>query len=229
MQTVVDALLVGAVRPLGAAGHLSGIGKQPVTGPLWLGVNGLEMDGQADVRHGGPDKAVHHYAYDHYPFWRDAVGARKVLDAPGAFGENLSTLGMTEENVCIGDVFQLGGALVEVSQTRQPCWKLNLRFDARTMALQLQRSGKTGWYYRVLAPGLVAAGDAMHLVRRPRPEWSLARLIEALYHRLADEKMLSELSQLPELPVRWRELFARRLSTGEIEDWSERLDNASGE
>jgi len=226
METVIDALLAGAVQPLGATGHLSGIAKLPVQRALRLGVNGFEGDGQADARHGGPDKAVHHYASEHYPHWIGALGAQPVLQQPGAFGENLSTRGMNEENVCIGDVFRLGAAVVEVTQTRQPCWKLNTRFNHATMALDVQRSGKTGWYYRVLETGLVAPGDPMRLLERPHAAWPLARILEALYLRTADAEMLAQLAQLAALPVRWRELFARRLATGTVEDWSERLQGA---
>jgi MOSC domain-containing protein YiiM len=224
MDAVIDALLVGAVQALDDTGHLSGIAKLPVRRALQLGVNGFEGDGQADIRHGGPDKAVHHYAIEHYAHWIEAIGPESVLVMPGAFGENLSTRGMTEETVCIGDIYRLGTAVVEVSQTRQPCWKLNARFRRSDMSLRVQRSGKTGWYYRVLETGLVAPGDTMRLLERPHAAWPLSHILEALYHRTADEEMLARLAVLTALPPRWRELCARRLSTGQLEDWSERLN-----
>jgi len=226
METVIDALLVGAVQSFGNTGHRSGIAKLPVRRALQLGVNGFEGDGQADARHGGPDKAVHHYALENYAYWVKAIGPQAVLVMPGAFGENLSTRGMTEQTVCIGDIYQLGTAVVEVTQTRQPCWKLNSRFERSDMALRVQRSGKTGWYYRVLKTGLVAPGDAMRLLERPHAVWPLARILEALYLRTSDQEMLEQLAVLPALPARWRELFARRLATGHVEDWSERLGQA---
>ncbi len=87
--------------------------------------------------HGGPDKAVHHYPADHYPFWRSELAGHPLLVAPGAFGENISTLGLVEADICIGDRFRLGSALVEVSQGRQPCWKLDHRFGNAAMTAQV--------------------------------------------------------------------------------------------
>ena len=160
MNITIDALLTGTVRPLGDSGRDSGIDKHPVGVRLWLGLEGLNGDEQADRRfHGGPEKALHHYARDHYPAWLEALGERAVLGGPGAFGENISTAGMTESEVCVGDVYRAGTALIQVSQARQPCWKLDHRFGRRGMAAQVQASGMTGWYYRVLRTGWLAVGD----------------------------------------------------------------------
>lgn len=165
---VVEALLVGRVAPLGV-GVLSAIDKHRVDVPLALGASGLQGDEQADRRHhGGDDKALHHVAAEHYAWWAGelpGVDARRWV--PGAFGENLSTCGMTEHEVCVGDRYALGDAQVEVSQARQPCWKLNLRFDVADMARRVQACRRTGWYYRVRREGVVAAGDTLRLLERP--------------------------------------------------------------
>ncbi len=146
MNAKLDALLIGAIRPLADTAHASAIGKQPVHERLWLARTGFAGDEQADRKHhGGPDKAVHHYAFDHYALWAAEIGPRDVLARPGAFGENLSTRGIAERDVCIGDVFTLGGATLQVSQSRQPCWKLNARFGFRKMSARVQQSGRTGW------------------------------------------------------------------------------------
>src|SRR5690606_2988653 len=121
----VDALLAGAAKPYTRPGSRSAIDKRPLAGTVSIGTLGFDGDEQGDPRvHGGPDKAVHHYAFDHYPAWRGDIGDSPLLRAPGAFGENISTLGLDESNVCLGDRFELGTALLEVSQGRQPCWKL---------------------------------------------------------------------------------------------------------
>jgi MOSC domain-containing protein YiiM len=146
---------------------------------------------------------------------------------PGAFGENVTTHGMTERDVCIGDVYRAGTALLQVSQGRQPCWKLNRRFERPDAALSMQRSGATGWYYRVLQEGAIAPGDALVLVERPCPDWPLDRLIRALFPAdaaapgLADE--WGRAASLAPLAPNWRTAFARRVGTGRIEDWSRRL------
>ncbi|HJV54153.1 MAG TPA: MOSC domain-containing protein [Noviherbaspirillum sp.] len=228
MNTAIAALLVGPVRPLGATAHASGIDKQPVTQRLWLGAAGFAGDEQADRKHhGGPDKAVHHYAFDHYASWRDEIGPRAVFARPGAFGENLSTSGMTEADICIGDVFRLGGALVQVSQARQPCWKLNLRFGHPQMASLVQRSGRTGWYYRVLESGWVAPGEQLGLQERRHAGWPLARVLDVLYRRTLDLDALAQLARIPEFPASWHRLFERRLDAQAVEDWNARLGGES--
>src|SRR3546814_5998980 len=104
--------------------------------------------------------------FDHYPAWREDIGDSPLLHVPGAFGENISTRGLDEDNVCLGDRFELGSALLEVSQGRQPCWKLNDRFGVPDMVRRVQSSGRTGWYYRVLRPGTARAGEPLRLASR---------------------------------------------------------------
>lgn len=229
MKISIDALLTGPARPLGGTRHTSAIDKHPLDGPLWLGAPGFAGDEQADRKsHGGPDKAVHHYAFEHYPFWIERIGARDVLTRPGAFGENISTSGATESDVCIGDIYRAGEALLQVSQARQPCWKLNLRFEHPEMARLVQQNGRTGWYYRVLREGHVAAGDELVLEQRSQPAWPLARLLDALYRRTLEVPLMEELAVLPELTDGWRSLFRRRLDSGTVEDWRKRLDSRPG-
>lgn len=221
----VQAVLRGRAAPYTRPGTRSAIAKVPVRGPVQVGPLGLEGDEQGDPRvHGGPDKAVHQYAQEHCAAWRAELGTLAVLDAPGAFGENLASTGMTERSVCLGDQVQVGSVLLEVSQGRQPCWKLNDRFGGLPgMARRVQGSGRTGWYYRVLQPGHLQAGDALVLVARPFPEWTLARMTEVLYHRPLDSAALQALAALPLTPS-WQRLVQGRLERGAVEDWSARLD-----
>ena len=117
----IDALLRGKALPYSRPGTRSGIHKTPVEGHVLIGELGLEGDEQGDPRvHGGIDKAVHHYAFEHYAAWRSELGNSPILQQPGAFGENISTQGLTEADVCLGDRYQLGTAVLEVSQGRQP-------------------------------------------------------------------------------------------------------------
>lgn len=219
------SLRIGAVAPLGPRGVPSGIVKAPVTGPLTLSETGLAGDMQGDTkRHGGPEKAVHHYPFEHYAVWRDDLGSHPLLSSPGAFGENISTAGLAEDAVAIGDVFALGSAILEVSQGRQPCWKLNERFKRPDMARLVQAGGRTGWYYRVLRPGTVTPGDRLVRIDRRTPDWTLRRIWRAFYIDPLNRAELSGIATLERLAEGWRNHAARRLESNRIEDWTPRLD-----
>ncbi|WBU65380.1 MOSC domain-containing protein [Paracoccus aerodenitrificans] len=218
-------LLTGRKVLLAGSGRLSGIVKTPVERPLALGAEGFESDEQADRHvHGGIEKAVHHYPLDHYALWREELGDLPPLRQPGGFGENISTTGMTEKDVAVGDIFRLGTALLQVSQGRQPCWKLNFRFDVSDMARRVQMTGRTGWYYRVLQPGTVSPDDLLVLADRVAPDWPLIRLWRALYVHRLNQSELEGIAGLDVLADGWRKYAVRRLKSGRVEDWSKRLD-----
>jgi len=219
------SLRMGRAVPYGPRGAPSAIDKQPVAGPVLLTPEGLAGDEQGDrAHHGGRDKALHHYPAEHYPFWRRRFPQEADRFVEGGFGENLSTEGLTEAEVCVGDRFHLGSAIIEISQARQPCWKLNIRFGLPEMARETQESGRTGWYYRVVTPGAVAADDKLLLLSRPHPEWPLDRILRILYRRGVDREGLAALADLEVLAANWRELAARRLARGEVESWRRRLE-----
>lgn len=223
----VNALLTGCAKPYSRPGSFSGIDKHPLNASVHIGELGLSGDQQGDPRvHGGPDKAVHHYPFEHYADWQQELGPLPLLQVPGAFGENISTHGLDEGNVCIGDQFALGDAVLEVSQGRQPCWKLNDRFDVPDMARRVQNTGRTGWYYRVLQAGVATAGDLLEMMDRPHPDWTLRRLNALLFGRVVDRSVLEPALQLPLVPS-WRKLVERRLQQCEVEDWSRRIDGPS--
>lgn len=218
-------VLVGRAAPFARDGVRSGIDKHSVVGPVRLDALGLAGDEQGDLNvHGGPDKAVHVYAWEHYVSWRSELPGSSVLrtGAAGAFGENFSVDGMNEWSVCIADRWQIGNAIVEVSQGRQPCWKLNHRFGADDTALRVQQTLRSGWYLRVVQPGTVAAGDAIQLVGRSHPDWSVARLLALIRDRSCEVAALQEALALPLTPS-WRRLFLRRLESRAVEDWGARL------
>ena len=223
MLARIEAVLTGRAVDYTRPGSRSAIAKVAVAGAVEVGVEGLAGDEQGDRRvHGGPDKAIHHYPREHYAIWAEEIGAHPLLAMPGAFGENLSTTGVSEADLCLGDRLRLGTALVEVSQGRQPCWKLSDRFSIADMARRVQDSGRSGWYYRVLAPGAVQAGDTLELLERPHPHWPLPRLAELLYRRTLDRGELAAALELPLVPS-WRAVFARRLEQGGTESWASRL------
>ena len=183
----------------------------------------VQGDAQADLRvHGGPDKAVHLYAWEHYAQWQRELGDRPLLQAPGGFGENLALTGLDEAGVCLGDHWRAGSAVLEVTQGRQPCWKLNLRFGVPDMSARVQNTLRAGWYCRTLQAGVVHAGDALELLERPHPGWTVQRLLALIRDRECNPAVLNEVLALP-LPPSWHKLFTRRRDEGQAEDWSARL------
>jgi MOSC domain-containing protein YiiM len=224
LPSVSPAILCGKVAPLGANGQVSGIAKTRTRGPWRITPLGLIGDAQADLKnHGGPEKAIHHYALEHYEAWRQEIGMHSLLDGPGAFGENFSTTHWTEKTVHIGDIVRFGSALLQVSQGRQPCWKLNVRFGREDMAYRVQTTGWTGWYYRVLEEGLAEPDCQLEFVERRHARWPLSRLITLLYHERERYAELEEMAAIAELAPGWRRLAARRVEARVIEDWASRL------
>jgi len=219
-------LRLGRARPFGPKGALSAIDKQPLEleSAVELGPNGLAGDEQGDPRHhGGPDKAVHAYPLAHYALWRAEHPEVSDSFVRGGFGENLVVGGLDESGVCLGDLWQVGACLLQVSQGRQPCWKLNLRFGLPDMARKVQDSGRSGWYFRVLRGGQIAAPAIAQLVGRPHAEWPLSRVSDLLYHDRLNTGALAELAQIPGLPISWQRLVQARLNSGRVEDWDRRI------
>ena len=205
MQVSIRTLLSGRVRPF-TRGEGSAISKAPLTGKVRFTLSGVVGDEQADaVHHGGPDKALHHYPFDHYELWRRESAHADLRDV-GTFGENVSTLGLTEDDVCIGDRFRFGTVLVEVSQARKPCWKQGDRLDWTQLPSLMVHEGRSGWYYRVLEPGQAQAGDDLILIDRPFPDWTTRRVFDLLVggkHK-EDRAALAFLSDMDVLFEGWR-------------------------
>jgi MOSC domain-containing protein YiiM len=206
VRVSVVALLSGKAVPL-ARGQMSAIAKSKCSGPVKIRFAGIAGDEQADpVFHGGPDKALHHYPAEHYDYWRQKAADHPLLDTPGAFGENVSTRGLTEGDVCLGDRFRLGTALIEVSQARQPCWKQGHRMEWATLPAMMVRERRSGWYYRVLEEGTAATGDDLQLIERPLPDWTVSRVFGLIIggdHK-QDRAGLLTLAQMPALFEGWR-------------------------
>ena len=176
-QAIVPRIYVGTVKRMAPDGPLSGIYKDAVRRPVFFSKQGIEGDHQGDTRfHGGPDRAVFHYASEHYALWKQLFPAAAREFRIGSFGENLATTGMTEANVCIGDRYRLGAALLEVAQPRRPCIKVNIRFGDNRIVATIPEHGVSGWFYRVLEEGLVEPGNPISLVERQPGAITIAQL-----------------------------------------------------
>ncbi len=187
---------------------VTGGNKRPVSRAM-LRYENFDGDGQGDqVNHGGPDKAVCVYPIDHYSHWERELG-REL--APGSMSENLTVRGAVETEVCIGDVFRVGGAIVQVTQPRVPCSKLAGKNEQRRLVRQVSETGYTGFYARVLNEGMVDAGDAFERVERHPEQISVAAVNDALYERSGGFGFMERLAGMPEFAASGRALFVERL------------------
>ena len=208
----IEAVCTGTARPFHGA-ELSAIAKRPREGVVQVLPEGLAPDEQADRRvHGGPEMALHLYPLDHHGWWREQIGDHPALDEPGGFGSNIAVTGLTEDMVHIGDRFRLGTALIEVSQPRQPCWKIEHRFGHKGMVASIVETGRCGWYFRVIAAGDVRAGDSLERVALGARGWSVARVFSALIAGKGTKAEYPELAILPSLTPRLREKAMQKQS-----------------
>lgn len=188
----------------------SAIFKEERTGKVWLTKTGLEQDEVADTKvHGGPEKALFAYPIQHYAYWQQRLQKNSMV--AGGMGENLVIDGVDEFMTFIGDIYRFGGAIIEVSQPRRPCWKPARRHRVLDLALQIQDTGRTGWYYRVLEEGYVEANVTLELIERPHPEWSIAAANEVMYVDKDNLRRAYELASCTALAPNWTESLERRL------------------
>ncbi len=193
----------------------SAIAKRPVMGDsVWLDWTNLSGDRQGDTRvHGGPDKAVYCYASEHFAAWARELG-RPV--GPGAFGENLTLRGATEDAVCIGDVWRWGDAVVQVAQPRYPCFKLAMHTGVADIEQRLVAAGRSGWYLRVLRPGEVPTRGTITVDHRDPARRSV---LDA--HRAFSSDDPGDMARIPDLLAvealagSWRRMLRRRLAVVE--------------
>ncbi|MDK9703425.1 MAG: MOSC domain-containing protein [Sulfuritalea sp.] len=199
----IDGLFAGRVAVLAGDSRSSAIVKGPVNGRCALGAEGLVDDTQANRQaHGGVHKALHHYPAEHYA--RLAAAFPEALHlAPGGLGENISTRGLTENDVCIGDVFRIGSARIQVSQPRTPCWKIDARTACEGVAAFIAGHGLAGWYCRVLETGAIAAGEPLEHVERPADAVTLAEFWRVTHAPRPSIEALLRLAHASGLDPQW--------------------------
>ena len=184
--------------------------KAPVPGRVRVMRLNIEGDQQSDLSvHGGAEKAIYAYPSEHYAFWRSQITS---TDFPwGAFGENLTTEGLLEDRVHIGDRFRVGSAECIVTQPRMPCFKLGIRFNRPDMVKRFLRSGRVGFYLAVVQEGEIGAGDSVDLVAEDNSHITVADVVELYAADAANQDLLRRASELSALPESWREHFRERL------------------
>lgn len=207
----VVSLNVGLPREVAWRGKSvrTSIFKHAVEGRLRVDTCNFAGDGQADLSvHGGLEKAVYAYPSEHYPFWHQELSIGKL--AWGAFGENLTTEGLAEDRVRIGDRFRVGSAELVVTQPRMPCFKLGIRLGRSDIVKRFQRSGRSGFYLAVDHPGELGAGDTVGLVSSDSGALTVAEVLRACSS--PEASLLERASELPALPEEWRRRFREQLA-----------------
>lgn len=227
MSPRIESIQIGRPQQFDVEGEsakpwTSAIIKQTVPGPVFVSRTNLAGDEQADSKHhGGPDKAVLAYAASHYPTWNSEI--EDVEFPAGGFGENLTVSGIDESCCCIGDTFRVGQCLLQVSQPRQPCWKLSKRWGIPNLSVLVQKTGRTGWYLRVLEEGEIAADIPFDLVERLHPELTLSWASSVMYAKPRQHEDDLRLASCPELSESWRTNLENRAHRGQSTSDAKRL------
>jgi MOSC domain-containing protein YiiM len=202
----IVSIHVGKITPLGPDGVPSGFIKQSVRGAVTVTQTGIIGDEQADSNvHGGPEKAVYGYGSLNYLDWRREYPQHTPLLGPGGLGENLAIDGLREADLCVGDIHGIGTTRLQICQPRQPCFKFALRFNDKHMPKAMIRNGRSGWYYRVLQPGVMEPGDPVDLLDRPNPAFPFSRLVELISWGKATTAELEQLQDMPGLATSWQQ------------------------
>ena len=198
MTARVASIQVGRIAPLGPERIASAFIKSVIAGPVMAGALGLDGDSQADLSvHGGPEKAVYAYSAARFPDWASAFPDLAPRFVAGAMGENLTIDGLVEDDLCVGDIHAIGGALLQVCQPRQPCFKLALALGEPRLGKHMVRTGHSGWYYRVVREGPIAAADSVILAERPNPGFAFPRLVTIVNRGGATLPELQALAVMP--------------------------------
>ena len=214
----------GKIKKALANGRIeTAIFKTNIPGPVVVTKNGIIGDEHAYEPHRSPDKALLHYCTSHYDEWSREIPASEAYFKPGAFGENIFSAEVSERNVCIGDRIAIGDIIVEVTEPRAPCYKLNHRFEVKDMAKRTQTLFRTGWLYRIIKPGTIAAGDTVRLLERPYPDWTVARVEYYLFLETDNVEKMKEIVEIPQLGWEIKDKFRARLAKGTTEDQNGRM------
>jgi MOSC domain-containing protein YiiM len=188
----------------------TGIFKEPIEGRVMLRTLNLDGDKQADLTvHGGPDKAVYTYPIEHYEFWHKVYSKMEMPN--GMFGENLTTEGLMEAGVNVGDVFKIGSSKVIATQPRMPCYKLGVKFRRMDVLKKFLASGRSGIYFKVLEEGEVGAGDPIIQIKKDTNWVGISDIVRLYTSDREDIGMMRRAIKVEALPEGWKDYFYEQI------------------
>lgn len=217
LNIILESVNIGEITELNHANGTvkSGIFKTPTEKIVKITHNGISGDAQADLKaHGGRDKIVCVYPFEHHDWWDKEL---HINFLPGYAGENFTTNGLIEDTVCIGDQYQIGTAILEVSQPRQPCYKLAARHGDKSIAKKVQQAGKTGFYFRCIQEGNVQVGDELELIQRPNSEFTIEKANHLMHIDKMNIQHMQKFVNLETLSESWKKYFNKRIKTSTVD------------
>ena len=196
----IIGVFVGRPKPLGEEGLISAMDKSAVIGELDVHFSYLPGDQVADTKHhGGTDRVIHHYSLEHYNHLKTIFPKHANQFVAGSFGENITTIHLNEKDLCLGDIFQLGTAKIEITEPRKPCRTIDVKYGIKGVLKEIVKSGRYGWFYRVLEEGKVAVGSQLTLLQRPYPHLNLDKIIFETYQ--SKDKNIAFLKETSSCPA----------------------------
>ena len=213
LEGKIESVRIGTPKPLAYRSKFvqSAIFKEEVLYPIQVFLTNLAGDVQADtLHHGGPDKAVCAYAAENYAFFTEKIGQ---VFPHGSFGENLTISGLREDAIMIGDIFSIGGCTLQVSQPREPCYKIAARHNIAQLPVWIKQTGYTGYYFRVLKEGILQAGDSAILKERGAGGITVAEANAIMYSNDVTSEQISQLLNEKALSASWRKQLTKKLKS----------------
>ena len=210
----VEAISTGKIEDLNYSSKRpmrSALNKVPFTGSMWLSLTGFTQDEQEYKDHGGPDKAVCLFSKSNYAMWQDDV---VELPTYAMFGENLTVANLDEREAYFGNQYQLGDAIIEISEIREPCWKIQAKYQIPDLVKRMSTTGKTGFYFRVIQEGNVSDNDHLKLIKTAEKDTQLSvyELNDIYYNDRKNASRLSYALQNPYLTNKRKEKLQRLLT-----------------
>jgi MOSC domain-containing protein YiiM len=209
----IVGLFIGTPKEFGPNKFVTSIDKLPVSNSLIIKNESIEGDHAFNLKyHGGPDRVLHHYSLEQYEYLRSVFPENEELFQPGSYGENLCTEMLTEKDLCIGDVFKLGTARIQVTEGRRPCGTIDIKYGIKGVLKEIRESGRYGWFYKVLKEGQVNLEDSLEFEERPYPNLNLEKVIYELFqNKNKDLTLLKEVFDCEALSARWKERVRKHL------------------